>query len=147
MSGSQMDVVAARECIKLGADVNVQGEYALTALHVLSAVDGYEELIEELINAGGDVNARDYVGQTPLHEAVRRAEEDGVYDERAGSVPVGQRHSIRSDGQAAFAGRSRCAGEDQLQRLGCRLRGGRSPEARAGKRIFQQRSCCSPRDR
>ncbi|EKX47757.1 hypothetical protein GUITHDRAFT_40512, partial [Guillardia theta CCMP2712] len=67
----QMDVAAARECIRQGADVNVQGEYALTALHVLSAVDGYEELIEELIKAGGDVNARDSVGQTPLHDAVR----------------------------------------------------------------------------
>ena len=66
-----MDVAAARECIRQGADVNVQGEYALTALHVLSAVDGYEELIQELIEAGGDVNARDSVGQTPLHDAVR----------------------------------------------------------------------------
>jgi ankyrin repeat protein len=54
----------------LGSDagaVNVRGEGGRTPLHVAVAGRGNRELIEALLDAGADVNAKDGRGYTPLH--------------------------------------------------------------------------------
>jgi len=56
--------------IELGADVTIAtNDSQLTALHFAARYSELD-LVERIIDAGGDVNAADARGWTPLHEAV-----------------------------------------------------------------------------
>ena len=55
----------ARLCIVGRVDVNAKNDYLQTALHS-SASNGWIDVIEELIAANADTNAKDKDGKTPL---------------------------------------------------------------------------------
>ena len=55
--------------IQAGGDVNEQTEYyGSTTLHAASE-NGHVEVVERLIQAGGELNRGDKWGDTPLHNA------------------------------------------------------------------------------
>ncbi|EAY17245.1 ankyrin repeat protein, putative [Trichomonas vaginalis G3] len=54
--------------ISNGADINAEGKYGCTSLH-LAASNNWKETAEILISNGADINAKDDYGWTPLHYA------------------------------------------------------------------------------
>ena len=86
-----------KELIKIDA-VNIKDAFGKTPLHVL-AFYGYQELVQDLINAGADVNGQDNDGYTPLlvaanggyHEIVQNLIDAGAkvnMQERSGCTPL-----------------------------------------------------------
>lgn len=68
-----------RILLHLGADVQVADIYGNTALHVAATCyhqNSLEEIttVEDIIDNGGDVNAANASGYTPLHEALRSSQ-------------------------------------------------------------------------
>ena len=56
--------------IAAGVNVNTKGgQQNATPLHFIAYNNGNTDVIKELINAGADVNAKDYGDRTPLHWA------------------------------------------------------------------------------
>jgi ankyrin repeat protein len=58
-------VQTARYLIEHGADVNAAGQFGWTALHAAS-YQGLNDVIEYLVSKGGNIDALDQLGQTPL---------------------------------------------------------------------------------
>ena len=57
--------------LTLGADLSiVEPKYKSTALHLAAANSKNPEIIQTLINAGADVEQKNYLGETPLIMAV-----------------------------------------------------------------------------
>jgi len=56
------------QLIAQGVDVNQQGEYDISALH-LAALHGHTDTVERLLRGGAHPNSRDAWGCTPLHNA------------------------------------------------------------------------------
>ena len=59
------DLAEVERLIEIGADVNAQDDYDMTAL-MWAANEGYTEIVELLIDAGADVNLQDEYGWTAL---------------------------------------------------------------------------------
>ena len=66
-------------CLTEGARAEVEGFSGRTPLHLAAEYNGNAAVVEMLLAAGGDVNARDNYRGTPLHEAAE-----------SGNVAVGQ---------------------------------------------------------
>jgi uncharacterized protein len=58
-------VQTARYLVEHGANVNVAGQYGWTAIHA-AAYQGLNDVIEYLVSKGGNIDAKDNFGQTPL---------------------------------------------------------------------------------
>ena len=59
--------MAVKALLKSGAEVDVRYPGTeMTPLH-WAAASGYPDVVEVLLNAGANVNARDFAGRTPLH--------------------------------------------------------------------------------
>jgi len=58
-------VKTAKYLVEHGADVNVAGQYGWTAIHAAS-YQGLNDVIEYLVSKGGNIDAKDNFGQTPL---------------------------------------------------------------------------------
>ena len=54
--------------LEAGVDVNASNEGDFTALHC-AAFTGLPELVQELVESGADINARDWRGRTPFRLA------------------------------------------------------------------------------
>ena len=52
--------------LRFGADPNLRNDNGQTALHLLAATGRCREAIRALVSAGGDIDARDNDGRTPL---------------------------------------------------------------------------------
>jgi len=63
------DLVAVKQHLAAGTDVNAKNEDGYTPLHA-AASDGHKEIIELLIAKAADVNAKGEYEWTPLHRAV-----------------------------------------------------------------------------
>ena len=86
-------------CLKAGADPNARSAYnirgrgllhsARTPMHMATAWSKIPAVVEALLKAGADVNARDRNGKTPLHRAarLRRTQEVVATFVRAGADP------------------------------------------------------------
>lgn len=70
-----LQVVAA--LLRGGADPKAADQFHATAVHAAVAARGADvpDVIDALVRAGGLLNARDDLGCTPLHSAVRRGDE------------------------------------------------------------------------
>jgi len=64
------DIDGVREIITKLESVDIRNDNQETLLHV-AAWYGFAEIVELLVNASADVNARTYRGWTPLHHALR----------------------------------------------------------------------------
>jgi len=58
-------VQTARYLVEQGVDVNAVGQFGWTALHCAS-YQGLNDVIEYLTSKGGNIDAKDQLGQTPL---------------------------------------------------------------------------------
>ncbi len=63
--------------LELGAAPDQADQYAFTALHEAASV-GYRDIVDILIGAKADMNARDVNGFTPLGYAMRLGNADTV---------------------------------------------------------------------
>ena len=64
------NIVAVKQHLAAGTDVNVKGMGNMTPLHE-ATVGGHKEIAELLIGAGADLNAKEGVGgNTPLNIAI-----------------------------------------------------------------------------
>ncbi len=69
--GHSLDIEAVKRSIASGVDVNAPSPYGgETALHYAAGQESVE-LVQLLVDAGANINARDDLGQTPLHIAAR----------------------------------------------------------------------------
>jgi ankyrin repeat protein/serine/threonine protein kinase len=66
-----LDVEVVRELLHRGADPNVSILDDGTVLHLMTATPGFENVVREAIRCGGNLEARDNNGNTPLHVAAR----------------------------------------------------------------------------
>lgn len=69
-----LDVEVVQELLQRGADPNVSILDDGTVLHLMTATPGFENIVREAIRCGGDLEARDNNGNTPLHVAAREGE-------------------------------------------------------------------------
>jgi len=70
------DIEKLKKCLQDGMDINSQGNFCCTALH-LAANSDKKDIVEFLISKGARVDAKDaYYGVTPLYYAVRHNYED-----------------------------------------------------------------------
>ena len=67
---SKADAEVVRRCIEAGADVNASGHLGMRPLHH-AVWAGNAGMVEVLLAAGADVNARDWAGATALWDASR----------------------------------------------------------------------------
>jgi hypothetical protein len=58
-------VQTAKYLVEHGADVNKAGQFGWTALHA-AAYQGLNDVISYLVSKGGNIDAKDKFGQTPL---------------------------------------------------------------------------------
>ena len=64
-------VVVLKALLKEGADLfAIEPKYRSNALHLASNTCSNPKIIEALVEAGADINARNYLGETPLIMAV-----------------------------------------------------------------------------
>ena len=63
------DIVAVKQHIAAGVDVNAKEEFTGDTLLRYAARKGHKEIVELLIAEGADVNAKESAGWTPLHNA------------------------------------------------------------------------------
>ncbi len=101
----------ARALMRAGADANAQSrnEMAVMPLHS-AAAGGHDDVVAELLAAGGDANTRQRGGYTPLHAAAENGHEPMV--ERllaAGADPA----AANDEGQTA-ADLARAAGHEAI---------------------------------
>lgn len=61
------DVSVVNRLLKMGASLAMNDADGLTALHCAAASTEGEKLVPFLISKGADIDARDHLGQTPLH--------------------------------------------------------------------------------
>lgn len=67
-----LDVEVVQELLQCGADPNVSILDDGTVLHLMTATPGFENIVREVtMRYGGDLEARDQSGNTPLHVAAR----------------------------------------------------------------------------
>ena len=63
------DFLKVKSLLEMGADVNAQDRYGMTAL-MLASVSGHQELVATLVRARADVNAQDKNGWTAVMWAI-----------------------------------------------------------------------------
>lgn len=71
----QRDLAAVNFLIEQRANVNARGPRNLTALHV-AVLSGFVEIVQRLIEAGADTNARDAEGAPPFAYALASKNQD-----------------------------------------------------------------------
>jgi ankyrin repeat protein/serine/threonine protein kinase len=64
-----LNVDVVHELLHNGADPNVSILDDGTVLHLMTATPGFENIVREAVRCGGDLEARDNNGNTPLHTA------------------------------------------------------------------------------
>ena len=70
--GRKGNIEAVKQHLAAGTDVNLISDgIEKTALHD-AALEGHKEIVELLIDNGANVNAKNTIGETPLHQAVSR---------------------------------------------------------------------------
>ncbi len=72
-----------QRCLETGADPNARYTFprsfiSRTPLHWTASFSGTPEVVQLLLSAGAEMDARDEYGRTPLHEAAHRAAPDTV---------------------------------------------------------------------
>ncbi|WP_020532177.1 ankyrin repeat domain-containing protein [Flexithrix dorotheae] len=72
---NQVDQI--RTLLETGTDPNIKDALRNTPLH-MAAFYGYEDVIDLLASKGGDVNAINEAGRSPLYEAVRADHQQAV---------------------------------------------------------------------
>ena len=90
---------AVNALLAAGVDVTAKYKDGLTPLHVaeegtplhLAAVSDHAGVVEALLAAGGDVNAKDEMGWTPLHWAAVRGQAGATKALIAGGAKVNAR--------------------------------------------------------
>lgn len=65
------DVDGVLDAVRRGADVNLAVSVSLTTALLVACRAMRTDVVKELLEAGADVNQRDYFGRTPLHAAFR----------------------------------------------------------------------------
>ena len=68
------NIVAIKQHLAAGTDVNAKGKYGRAPLHYAAT----KEIIEPLIAKGADVNAKDKDGGTPLHYAAKYGRKETI---------------------------------------------------------------------
>jgi ankyrin repeat protein len=72
-------IEAIQLCLDAGVDINAANGQGQTALHA-AALKGYDKVVEFLAGHGGNVNAKDKQGKTPLDAALGLAGGSGGFD-------------------------------------------------------------------
>ena len=75
-------VVVLKAIFKGGADLfAVEPKYRSNALHLAAGMSSNPKVIEALVEAGADINARNYLGETPLIMAVLQNENTRIFSQ------------------------------------------------------------------
>ena len=75
-------VVVLKALLKDGADLNaVEPKYRSNALHLAANKCSNPKVIETLVEAGADINCRNYLGETPLIMAVSQNENTRIFSQ------------------------------------------------------------------
>ena len=75
-------VVVLKALLKDGADLNaVEPKYRSNALHLAANKCTNPKVIEALVEAGSDINGRNYLGETPLIMAVSQNDNTRIFSQ------------------------------------------------------------------
>ena len=75
-------VVVLKALIKNGADIaEVEPKYRSNALHLAANTCSNPKIIEALVEAGSDINARNYLGETPLIMSVLQNQNTRIFSQ------------------------------------------------------------------
>ena len=75
-------VVILKALIHAGADINaVEPKYKSNALHLAANMCSNPKVVATLVEDGADVNARNYLGETPLIMAVQANENTRIFSQ------------------------------------------------------------------
>nr|KAF6405490.1 protein phosphatase 1 regulatory subunit 16A [Rousettus aegyptiacus] len=112
-AAARNDLEEVRQFLESGVSPDLANEDGLTALHQ-SCIDDFREMVQQLLEAGADVNARDSECWTPLHAAATCGHLRLVELLIARSRPRACRRTASGRGLVASTLSASCSGADLL---------------------------------